>query len=172
MAAEQPARTGQPGAQDVDAIFRELWAMQDKYFNRLLRRYSRLATEHRLFFRAIGMLIILLSVSIPFLTTLDGVWKDIALPVVALLVAGLTGLTAFFHWEQHWKSYRQAQFSLLHLLAIWELEMTEARHAPDSQQAIARAVAATRELFNQAAAVSSAETEEFFKRLQAPPGKA
>lgn len=171
MAVEQRTGTGQPGAQNVDVIFSELKAIKDRYVGRLFRRYDRLALEHRLFFRTSGILIILLSVSIPFLTTLDGVWKSTALPIVALLVAGFTGLTAFFHWEQNWKSYRQAQFSLGHLLAIWELNMAEARHAPDDQQAIALAVAATKELFDQAEAVSSTETDEFFKRLQMPQGK-
>src|SRR6202171_4165308 len=85
------------------SVLEEMAHIKDDFVIRQLHWYKVHARTPMLFFRVSGVLIILLSVSLPFLTTLEGLWKTIALPVISLLIAGLTGLNSFFRWESSWK---------------------------------------------------------------------
>ena len=101
-------------------------------------------------------------------STLEGLWRTIVLPIVALLVAGLTGLISFFRWESDWKGYRQTQFNLDHLLSIWELKIAQAKLERDTKQAISMVLQATQELLDTTHTTTSAEAEEYFQRVQIP----
>lgn len=133
-----------------------------------LRYYNERIPRARHLFRISGALIIILSVSIPFLATLEGVWKNIALPIVALMIAGFTGLNAFFRWESNWKGYVQTKLTLEYMLWVWELRITEARHERDPQNGIEIALKATEQLLNNMQLTTSTESEEYFKRVQIP----
>jgi hypothetical protein len=152
-----------------ESVLVELTRIKDDFVVRKLNWYKEHGWRPRWLFRVSGVLIILLSISIPFLTTLEGVWKTVVLPAFALVVAGLTGLTSFFRWESDWKGFRQTQFALEYLLAEWELKILAARHQADKQQAIAMAVEATQQLIASSHKMTSSEVEEFFKRVQIPP---
>ena len=95
-------------------------------------------------------------------------WKTIVLPIVALLVAALTGVTSFYRWESEWKGFRETQFTLEYLLAVWDLSIAQAKQEKDEQQAITLALAATRQLLDAAHVSTSSETEPFFQRAQIP----
>lgn len=153
---------------DFQTILTELISLKDKYVIKELKWYETHARQPMILFRVSGVLIILLSVSIPFLATLEGLWRTIVLPIVALLVAGLTGLISFFRWESDWKGYRQTQFTLDYLLSIWELKITQAKHERDIQQAIDMALEATQQLLDTTHTTTSAEAEEYFQRVQIP----
>jgi len=150
------------------SVLTELTRIKDAFVVQKLHWYTVHARTPMLLFRICGVLVILLSVSLPLLATLEGTWKTLILPIVALLVAGLTGLTSFFRWENGWKSYRQAQFSLEYLLTTWELQITHASHHTDVQAGIDLAFQATRQLLQATQTTISAETEEYFKRVQIP----
>ena len=94
------------------SILKELLSIKETYVLQQLHWYRKRVPKVRFYFRLTSTLIIIFSVSIPFLTTLEGPWKSIVLPVVALMVAGLTGLSAFFRWEGSWKGYMHAQLTL------------------------------------------------------------
>lgn len=125
----------------------------------------------RRYFRFASTLIIILSVSIPFLATLEGLWKSIALPVAALMIAGLTGLSAFYRWETSWKGYMNAQLTLEHMLWMWELRMTGAKHEIDPQKGIEKALNATEQLLRDTQGTITTEAEEYFKSVQVPQNK-
>jgi hypothetical protein len=150
------------------SVLTALTRIKDEFVVQKLNWYTAHAKTPMLLFRVSGVLVILLSVSLPLLATLEGYWKTLILPVVALLVAGLTGLTSFFHWESGWKGYRQAQFSLEYLLTTWELQMTEASYQTDAQEGINQAFQATRQLLQATQTTISAEAEEYFKRVHIP----
>jgi hypothetical protein len=150
------------------SVLTELTRIKDAFVVQKLNWYTAHAKMPMFLFRLSGVLVILLSVSLPLLATLEGYWKTLVLPVVALLVAGLTGLTSFFHWESGWKGYRQAQFSLEYVLTTWELQITEASHHTDAQEGIDLALQATRQLLQATQSTISTEAEEYFKRVHIP----
>jgi hypothetical protein len=130
--------------------------------------YKKQAPKQMVLFRTFGVLVILLSVSVPFLGTLEGLGKTIVLPVVSVLIAGLTGINAFFNWQSQWQQFRLAQFTLENLIARWDFEIMQARSEEDEDKAIDLAVQATRDLMEQASRVTQAETAEFFGGMQSP----
>jgi hypothetical protein len=134
------------------------------------RWYKTNARTPAFLFRSAGILIIFLSASLPFLATLEGVWRGVVLPVVALLVAALTGLNAFYQWEQDWKSHRLTQYKLEYQMTLWEIQVAQARQEPDEQQAIEHLWQATRALIDQTEDVTRMEAEQYYKR-QRVPGK-
>lgn len=150
------------------SVLEELTRIKDEFVVRQLNWYTTHRRTPMLLFRVSGVLVILLSVSLPFLATLEGLGKTIVLPVIALLIAGLTGLNSFFRWQSDWKGYRQTQLTLEYLLTIWELQIAEARHQVDVQKGIDIALQATKQLINTTRTTTSAQAEEYFKRVQIP----
>src|SRR6266700_6723169 len=149
------------------SVLEELTHIKEEFVVRQLNWYKAHARTPMLLFRISGVLVILLSVSLPFLTTLEGLWKTLVLPVISLLIAGLTGLNAFFRWESDWKGYRQTHLTLEYLLTTWELQIAEARCQVDEQKAIDIALKATEQLINMTRTTTSTEAEDYFKRVQA-----
>lgn len=149
---------------DFQTILDEVTRIKTTYVESQIKWYQTHANVPMFLFRISGMLIILLSVSLPFLATLDSFWKTIVLPIVALLVAALAGLTSFYRWESKWKGFRETQSTLQYLLAVWDLSIAEAKQKKDEQQALQ----ATRQLLDAAHSSTSAETEQFFQRAQIP----
>ena len=126
------------------------------------------ARTPRVLFRVSGILLILLSVSVPFIAAQTAPWKDTVVSIATLTIAGLSGLTAFFRWEYTWQGNRQTEYALEHLLTMWQLKMVEAKHVADTQQAISLAFQATEQLLLEARAVTSTETTEYFRHVQMP----
>ncbi len=119
-------------------------------------------------FRIAGMLLILLSVSVPFVAAQTAPWKDVLLSLMTLAIAALTGLSAFFRWEYAWQSYRRTQYALDNMLNKWRFKIIEARHQADPQRAIDMALRSTEQLLTDAANITSSETAEYFKHIQMP----
>lgn len=133
--------------------------------------FERNSDRPRILFRLVGSLVIILSISVPLLGVLDGVWNTVVLPVVAIAIAGLTSLNAFFQWQSQWQGNRQTQFALEHLLTKWELEIVEAKFHPDQEKAIKMAIEATSRLLDQAREITSSSTGDYFKSIQLPTTK-
>jgi len=159
-----------PKGPRFNSILTELTSLKDRVA-KTRNWYDRRAPRAMAGFRIVGVTVILLSVSLPFLGTLDGEWRSIALPVVSLTIAGLTGVNAFLNWQQQWQSFRQTQFTLEYLLQRWELDVIQARYHPDEEEAIAMIYTATQKLLDQAREATASETSEFFKGIQLPAGK-
>lgn len=85
-----------------NAVFNEMISLKDKYVVPKMALYKKRTRRSMILFRLTGILVIILSVSIPFLTTLDLIWKTIVVPIVAVVIAGLTGLISFYRWESSW----------------------------------------------------------------------
>jgi hypothetical protein len=152
----------------LNALLKQLRSIVETQVISTLEWYKSHATWPRVVFRTAGTCIILLSISIPILATHNYPGKETLLSIFALLIAALTGLNAFFKWEETWKSRRQTEFALSHLLAIWDLKMIEALHETDPHHAVKIAITATEKLVNDARTITGAETEEFFRNIQWP----
>lgn len=133
--------------------------------------FARNSARPRILFRLVGGSLILLSVLVPLLATLEGIWKELVLPSVAVAIAFLTGLNAFYQWQTQWQGNREAQYALEYLLAKWEVETVKARFESDRDKAVVLAIEATDQLLDQAREVTSSTTGEFFKNLKIPTAK-
>ena len=153
---------------DFQTVLDEVTRIKDAYVVSQINWYKTHANIPMVLFRLSGILIIFLSVSLPFLATLEGPWKTIILPIVALLVAGLTGLTSFYRWESDWKGFRETQFTLEYLLVVWDLSIAAAKQEKDEQHAIDIVLQATKQLLDTVHTSTSSETEQFFQRAQIP----
>jgi hypothetical protein len=168
--------TNQNSRARFSALEAELTKLKQDYVDGMATWYERHAPINRVFFRVTGVLVILSSVTIPFLTGLnDPHWKqvrDIALPVAALLVAFLTGLNAFFGFHGAWQKQISMHLFLEQLGVLWRFRMTEARHTSDEDEACKQAVAATKELLESAASAIATETTKYFEAVREPLDKA
>jgi len=129
------------------------------------------AGRPKMAFRVSGVAIILLSLSIPFIAALKFEGKDLLLSGLAVLIAIITSLGSFYKWEDTWRSYRQAETTLGRLLLLWDFNVIEARREADAGKGAEKIIAATQQLLESAHKVTSAETEEFFSKIEWPAQK-
>ena len=153
---------------ELGELLQELRRIVDENVASTLRWYKQRAALPRFIFRVSGALIIILSASIPLLAALEYPGKDIVLSATAVLIAALTGLNSFYRWEDTWRSRRETEFALTHLLSIWELKIVEAMHLGDPRKAKELLLVATRQLLEDAKAVTGVETEKFFSNIEWP----
>ena len=151
----------------LDSVLVDLTRIKDEVV-RTKEWYRTHGQRPMLLFRAFGVAIILLSISVPFLGTLQGVWREVVLPIATLLIAALTGLNSFFQWQTQWQGFRQTQFALEHLLQKWEIEIIWAKNYPEVDKRVEMAMAATSELLDRAREATSNETRGFFEGMQLP----
>jgi hypothetical protein len=125
----------------------------------------------RVLFRSAGSLVILGSLSLPIIASHNFEGRDWLLGVVSVLVAALTSLNAFFHWDSTWRSYAQTERQLESAIAKWDLQMQIFQAGKLSWP---EAVVATQELFEQVHKTVSSETDQFFSTVKFPdvgPGR-
>ncbi len=154
-----------------DAALKEFTKLKNAYVVSKIKWYEKNAPRHFWLFRITGVTIILLSVSVPFIATLSGFWKDTVLPIATLLIAGLTGLNSFMQWQEGWKEYRKTQYAIEYLITKWEFEVTKAINNPNKKQALNAITRATSNLLEKTKQITTKEAESYFERVEAPTGK-
>jgi hypothetical protein len=168
MESEQQVHSWHQTDERFISVLKELEAIKENFVVRKIHTYRGWAKQAQLRFRISGALIIGLSVCLPFLTTLKGIWISIVLPIVALVIAGLSGLNTFLRWEANWRGFSQTRYTLEYLLKVWELQVIEAKYETDAQKSVEIVVQATKQLLDDVQSTTSTEAEEFFKRVQIP----
>lgn len=130
-------------------------------------RCRDLAHRHRQWFRLTGVLTILFSVSLPALTATDFSVRNAAISVLAIGVAGLSGLRAFYQWDQSWQLYRSQELTLAALLTRWQLGMMliVRSAAPDAND---QAHTLTLDVLNEAYESGRTELSDFFSGIAWP----
>lgn len=113
-------------------------------------------------------MIIVLSVSIPLLTTFHFLGRDLVLSGAALVIAALTGLNSFYGWDQAWRSRQQTAETLDHLIATWRIQMAGARQESDPGKQRDLVATAAQELIDKVRVTTGAEAEQFFSRVRLP----
>ena len=156
------------GTIDPDDPVDRIAVIAENYAKPHLQWYVSHKLLPRLLFRAVGVAIILLSVSIPLLTTLSFRGRDLVLSCAALAIAAMTGLNSFYGWDQAWRGRQQTAATLEHLIASWRVRHASARLEPDPGKRRDLATAAAQELIDQVKAVTGAEAEQFFSEVRLP----
>jgi hypothetical protein len=130
-------------------------------------RCQLLARRHRRWFRLTGVLTIVFSVSLPALTAADFSARNALISLLAIGVAGLSGLRAFYQWDQSWKLYRSQELTLDALLTRWQLGMMLiVRSAPADADDQAHAL--TLGILNEAYESGLTELSDFFSAIAWP----
>ena len=126
-----------------------------------------LAHRHRRWFRLTGVLTIVFSVSLPALTATDFSSRNAVISVLAIGVAGLSGLRAFYQWDNSWQLYRSQELALDALATRWHLTMLRIVRsaAPDADD---QAHALTLDVLNGVYESGRTEISDFFSGVAWP----
>ncbi|MFI6099878.1 DUF4231 domain-containing protein [Lentzea sp. NPDC051213] len=95
-------------------------AAADAYGSWLRSYYDVRAKWHRRFYRLSGMLVIFVGAALPLLTSLDYPSKTVTISVAGVVVAGLTGLRAFYRWDQSWILLRNSEMAVTAAYLAWK----------------------------------------------------
>lgn len=131
-------------------------AAAEAYVMRLRRVYDLRATWHRRLYRFSGIVVILAGAGLPLMVTLDYGVKNLAVSFTGVLVAVVTGLRAFYRWDQSWILLRKTELSITS--ALWHWRSRE----PGTDREAAT------ELMQRVYDIRKYEVESFFKDLAYP----
>lgn len=142
--------------------------------------YRRNTGYPHIMHRLVGTLIIVLSVSIPFIVVLPPLpsliypgfpSKDLVVSLFGVLIAFFSGVASFFHWGDLYKANMKAMVEIKNLLLEWQLEMLEAVRHHDSVEGDRLAIKATRKLSNAFRRIDGRNADEHVQYFQLPDKK-
>ena len=164
---------------DFDAFLEALRKLEKTHVADTIDGRRRQSDRFKRAFQISGAVVILCSVSIPFIAAIAPEAlpaKNVVISFIALLIAAITSLTSFFAWGDAWQSHRQAHYSLVRLHSLWELKLVEASHMDDYLIAKETMITATRELFETTGMRMDSLLDDYFKKagkqLPSPPNAA
>jgi len=164
--AERPA----PRDPTADS-FADLRALVGRHIGTGLRWYDVHASRPRYWFRIFGSLTILLSISLPVVSSLPATiipQQSLVVSLIALGIALIAAFSTFFRWNEAWHANIRAKLELESLLYLWELQLLEAKQFREPDKQVQAAIAATRQLFTEAAKVDMLNTEGYFRHVGFP----
>lgn len=144
-------------------------AIKSKYVDDKLEWYKGHKVLPRLLYRLVGIATVVLSVTLPALTTAEFRNKNLIISAMSILIAALTGLGSFYHWDRTWQKNATAQAAIEAYSAKWELELSRAIQFPEPSDRIKHVYDATDDLIANTSKIISSETQDFFANLQ--PGQ-
>jgi hypothetical protein len=142
--------------------------LQTLYIGTRIEWYRAHTAGPRFWFRWAGIITIVFSVTLPALAAATFLHKELALSVMSIAIAALTGLSSFYKWERTWRANSTAQITLEQHVAKWELELTNARVLISPQDRATHVYKATSDLITNAGNVVTSESEGFFSGLSFP----
>jgi hypothetical protein len=131
--------------------------------------YKDRAPKRRLAFRLSGFLLLVLSVSLPFLTWVAPESSQATVASsLSWVIALVAAASSFFNWQRAWQGYTQTQLTLQFLLTEWELKTAEARAAASAEEGVAILREALKKLVTGVTEAVSQETAQYFEGVHVP----
>jgi Protein of unknown function (DUF4231) len=149
--------------------FADFRALAQGYVQRLQDHYHWRANWHRRIFRGSGIVVILISAGLPLLAAFDYPRKDIIVAIAGVVIAMVTGLRTFYHWDQMWAVLRRTHFALSHAYHTWQLDFRHAEATADPAEGERLAYQATKTLFDEINKIRGQESDRYFESLSFPP---
>lgn len=134
----------------------------ESYVLRLRRHYDFRAIWHRRFYRASGILVIVVGAALPLLVSLDYAAKSVVVSVSGVLIAAVTALRTFYRWDQSWMALRNAETAITRVW--WDYQ---GKVGQDGADRSALALELVRQVFE----IRRAEAESYFDELAFPAGR-
>jgi hypothetical protein len=147
-------------------------ALAEESVDKLRNQYDWRARWHRRNFRFTGLVVILISASLPLLAGFKYPGKDLVIALAGVIIAAATGLRTFYQWDQMWGLLRRTHFSLNQASVQWRLAFGRAEATADPVERERLAYTATEELLKKIEAIRVAESEKFFSALAFPENTA
>ncbi|WP_307855312.1 DUF4231 domain-containing protein [Kibdelosporangium banguiense] len=139
----------------------------DEYAVRLRAYYDSRAGWHRVYHRLSGILIILVGAGLPVLTNLDYPAKATVVSLAGMVIAVLTGLHAFYRWDQSWILLRNTEAAVTAAYWAWRTNLPKNGTNNTDKQT----VELTNAFLGQLAQIRAQEAKTFFENVT-PPGTA
>ena len=151
----------------VKSYASEATIVVEKIFQREWHRFSIRAERSFYLHRLTGISMLLLSSSLPFLSTIetDSVRK-IILPAIAVTIAFLSGFMSFMTFGESWKNYRRSELRTRYAREWWNTEILSAQFEKDPEKALDQAKAATITFLKTMDSIVNSEAESFFRKLE------
>lgn len=140
-------------------------AIRDQYVNTRILWYKDHTKGPRTFYRLVGIVTIILSVTLPALASAKFKYNEIIVPAISVVIAALTGLGSFYHWERTWRGNSTAQMALEQAVGKWELELRRAEFVVVQKDRVDHVIKATDDLLANTGTVLSSESQGFFSNL-------
>ena len=137
-----------------------------EYAMRVREFYDKRAHWHRRFYRATGVIVIFIGAALPVLVAPTYPGKQIIVSLAGTLVAALTGLRAFYRWDESWVVMRTTERAVTEAYWQWRAQLDAAR---DTAAAEAHR-AATQVLLARLGELQLREADTYFKDLSYPAG--
>ncbi|GIJ31357.1 DUF4231 domain-containing protein [Micromonospora sediminimaris] len=156
---------------EISKAFPSCAQLIDKFLTLHRKRYRRLASLHVVWFKVIGAIEVVLSITLPVLFVVPILSNDQAnyvfLAIVSVIVAIAAGLRNFYSWDTNWRLYRSQEFVLAGLVAEWEVAMLQILHsgAADVQE---RALSDTAAVLAKATELFEHENSTLFNAVVPP----
>jgi urea transporter len=126
--------------------------------------YRTRAPLRRKAFRVTGFILLLLSISLPFLMQISPVdWQIPIAAGMAWLIALVGAANSFFNWQKVWQIYIQTQLTLQFALSEWELRTAEARAAATDEEGVKLLQASLQRLTKSVSEAVANETAQYFE---------
>jgi len=158
---------------EFNRLFQELDKLKQDFVDNPTTARWQQAERARRAFRICGIVIIMCSIGIPFVSILSAETfplKQVVISFLGLTIAALTSLTSFFSWAEEWRVQRDTHRALVHSTSIWHLKIVEASHMEDYESGKKAAIAATQELFDTTGTRLASLWTEYFKGVKQPTG--
>ena len=135
--------------------------------------YKSKAPKHRLAFRGLGLIVLLLSVLLPVIVAAEEkIPKRKAVVIfISLAIALSTGINSFYRFDSSWKGYITAQLQLEYERNIWEAEIAKASAMVDPTDQVKSATLSTENFINRTNDIIRQETTGFFEVQKMPKNK-
>jgi len=127
------------------------------------------ASRFRNFYRLSGLLMLTISVTIPFLAGVHFGHQTFVIGVLGVVIAFMTAARNFFHWDRAWTIKRLTAVRLTRLLGLWETDLARIRAAGGDDAATrGKELERTRQLISEASTIVEHDFEEYFSQLSWP----
>jgi hypothetical protein len=139
-------------------------AAAGEYAMRVREFYDRRAHWHRRFYRATGVIVIFIGAALPVLVAPTYPGKQIVVSLAGTIVAALTGLRAFYRWDESWVVMRTTERAVTEAYWNWRAQLDGdcANGAAETHRA------ATQALLARLGELQLREADSYFKDLSFP----
>ena len=132
--------------------------------------HAKRASYRRTAFRRWGMLVVILSATLPvvaaFSDTLPG--NTLLVSLMAAAIAILTSANSFFHWDTGWQGSTNVQIGIDVLYDNWQLAIANARTNRNESEGLEQASKATQEFMDAVHQLIESEAKEYLSRQRFP----
>lgn len=139
----------------------------EKYRSAVVAEYIWFQNEadiERFFYRLFGVVVIVLSISIPVLSQSNLTHKKILITFASLSVAIGTSLSTFFNWGEAWGQYRAAEYAYRTEIRQWDIKVLRVvASLEDERSKIDSINEITQTLLDQANYINMRANKQFFE---------